>query len=276
MDKIYLSEPLVSVKWLQENLDASNLVILDATMNKVTDNNSGPTTIQIPNARFFAIKNIFSDTSNPFPNAVPSEDHFTRETQKLGINKDSAIVVYDDNGIYSSARVWWLFRAFSHDNVAVLDGGMPEWLKWNYITEPKQNHKSQTGDFIAKFNPEYFKFFEDIKAGKDDKDTLILDARSSDRFYGRVTEPREGLRSGNIPNSRSLPYTELINENKLKDKNEMISIFNKFDTSKKELIFSCGSGITACILALGAELAGLKEISVYDGSWTEYGTLTKE
>jgi thiosulfate/3-mercaptopyruvate sulfurtransferase len=257
-------------------LDASNLVILDATMNKVTDNNSGPTTIQIPNARFFDIKSIFSDTSNPFPNAVPSEDHFTRETQKLGINKDSAIVVYDNKGIYSSARVWWLFRAFSHDNVAVLDGGMPEWLKWNYITEPKQNHKSQTGDFIAKFNPEYFKFFEDIKAGKDDKDTLILDARSSDRFYGRVTEPREGLRSGNIPNSRSLPYTELINENKLKDKNEMISIFNKFDTSKKELIFSCGSGITACILALGAELAGLKEISVYDGSWTEYGTLTKE
>lgn len=274
MDKIYLNKPIVSVQWLHQNLEASNIIVLDATMNKVTDNNSEQSNIQIPNARYFDIKNIFSDTSNPFPNAVPSEDQFSKEAQKLGISNDSAIVVYDDKGIYSSARVWWLFKAFNHENIAVLDGGLPEWIYAGYMHEPKRIYDGKKGNFSAKYHPEMFKFFKDIQSSIKNNDKLILDARSSDRFYGRVEEPREGLRSGNIPSSRSLPYTELISGNKLKDKNELISIFNKFDTSK-ELIFSCGSGITACILALGAELAGHKEISVYDGSWTEYGSLTK-
>ena len=276
--KIILNKPLVSVDWLHHNLSNPNLVILDATMDKIADSSSNNTLndVQIPKARFFDIKNKFSDTTNAFPNAVPSEDQFTNEAQNLGINKDSAIIVYDDKGLYSSARAWWLFKAFGHDNVAVLDGGLPEWLKEQHNTEPKSEYKGSNGDFIARYNPDYFRFFKDIQMEIGDEHSLILDARSSDRFNGTVKEPREGLRSGHIPNSKSLPYTELFIENKMKDRNELISIFNKFESSDKNLIFSCGSGITACILALGAGIAGHKNLSVYDGSWTEYGSLTKK
>lgn len=257
-------------------MNGSNLIILDASMKKATETDADLASVQIPNARFFDIKQVFSNLKDPFPNAVPSEGQFTKEVQNLGINKDSAIVVYDDKGIYSSARVWWMFNAFGHDNIAVLNGGLPEWIKYNCKTEPKKKIESQRGDFVGKYNPDYFKFFDDIQKSSSHKNDLILDARSADRFQGLVEESRKGLRSGHIPKSKSLPYSELLIGYKLKDKNELISIFNKFDSSAKELIFSCGSGITACILALGAEIAGLKKLSVYDGSWTEYGSLTKE
>ncbi len=273
---ISIKKSLVQVDWLNNHLSASNLVILDASMKKATATDDDLTSVQIPSTRFFDIKNVFSNLKDPFPNAVPSEEQFTNEAQNLGINKDSAIVVYDDEGIYSSARVWWLFKAFGHDNISVLDGGMPEWVKSNYKTEPKQKYEILPGDFIGQYNPKYFKFLNDIQRSTNNTTDLILDARSEERFHGLVEEPREGLRSGHIPNSKSLPYTELFIENKMKDKKGLISLFNKFDSSNKGLIFTCGSGITACILALGANIAGYEKLSVYDGSWTEYGTLTKE
>ena len=276
MSKISIPKPIVSVEWLHKNIEASNLIILDATMNKVTDGHSEQTNIQIPSARFFDINNVFSNTSDPFPNAVPSEEQFTLEAQNLGINKESAIIVYDDKGIYSSARAWWLFKSFGHNNIAVLNGGLPEWMKSNYKTEPKQKYKLEFGDFVANYHPEYFKFFHDIQNSVQNRNDLILDARSADRFNGLVEEPREGLRSGNIPNSRSLPYSDLMHENKLKSDDELTSIFNNFNVAEKNLVFSCGSGITACILALSADLVGYKKLSIYDGSWTEYGSLTNE
>ena len=276
MSKINIEKPIVSVEWLNQNLEASNLIVLDATMNKVTDTISEQTTIQIPTARFFDIKNVFSNTSDPFPNAVPSEEQFTLEAQKLGINKDSAIVVYDDKGIYSSARVWWLFKAFGHHNIAVLNGGLPEWIKANYKTEPKQKQTLEAGDFVAHYHSEYFRFFDDIRNSINNECDLILDARSADRFNGLVEEPREGLRSGHIPNSKSLPYSDLFDENKLKTDDELTLIFDNFNVTQKNLVFSCGSGITACILALGADIANYKKLSVYDGSWTEYGSLTNK
>ena len=275
MNKIILEKPIVSTEWLLQNLHSSNLIVLDASMKKATDIDADLTTIQVPNALFFDIKHVFSNTSDQFPNAVPSENQFTTEAQKLGINKDSAIVVYDDKGIYSSARVWWLFKTFGHENVAVLNGGLPEWIKAKYTTEPKQKCQVKHGDFKAKYNSKFFKFFDDIQHSIQKKDDLILDARSADRFNGLVDEPREGLRSGHIPNSKSLPYANLLDENKLKSKDDLMSIFNNFNVSEKNLIFSCGSGITACILALGADIAGFKNLTVYDGSWTEYGSLTK-
>ena len=274
--EVILKNPLVSVEWLNNHLDASNLIVLDATMNKINALKGDSINIQIPKARFFDIKNTYSNVSDPFPNAVPSENQFTKEAQKLGINQNSAIVVYDENGIYSSARVWWLFKAFGHNNVAVLNGGLPEWIKDKYSTEEKKENLFEKGNFVANYKPEYFKFLKDIRESLNDKSKLILDARSKDRFKGLVDEPREGLRSGNIPNSKNLPYTDLIHENKFKSKEELITLFNKLDDSNNDLIFSCGSGITACILALGADIAGRDKLTVYDGSWTEYGSLTNE
>ena len=274
--EVILKNPLVSVEWLNNHLDASNLIVLDATMNKINALKGDSINIQIPKARFFDIKNTYSNVSDPFPNAVPSENQFTKEAQNLGINQNNAIVVYDENGIYSSARVWWLFKAFGHNNVAVLNGGLPEWIKDKYSTEEKKENLFEKGNFVANYKPEYFKFLKDIRESLNDKSKLILDARSKDRFKGLVDEPREGLRSGNIPNSKNLPYTDLIHENKFKSKEELITLFNKLDDSNNDLIFSCGSGITACILALGADIAGRDKLTVYDGSWTEYGSLTNE
>ncbi len=273
---VTIESPLVSSQWLNQNLNASNIVILDASILKVTDNNSLEETKQIPNSRFFDLKNKFSDVSAKFPSTVPSVKQFTNEAQKLGINKESAIVIYDDKGIYSSARAWYLFKAFGFNNVAVLDGGLPEWKKKNFQIEDKTSLEFERGNFEGSYNSEYFKFFDELKSISNDFKCLILDARSAKRFKGVIPEPRKGLRSGTIPNSKNLPFTDLINGNCLKSNEELTAIFNNLAKPDKKLIFSCGSGITACILALAAEMANYKNLSVYDGSWTEYGSLTKQ
>nr|WP_321225977.1 sulfurtransferase [uncultured Psychroserpens sp.] len=266
---------IVSVKWLHDNLDNEKLVILDATIRKVSDSISFSSEGWIPKTRYFDLKGKFSDTEAEFPTTVPSAEQFQQEARTLGINQDSIIVVYDTKGIYSSARVWWLFKAFGFDNVAVLDGGLPEWKKLNYKTVTSlETLNWSAGNFVANYHPEYMRFFNHISEISNNKDCLILDARSQDRFKSKVAEPREGLRSGTIPNSENLPYTDLLNGNCLKSKEELESIFNTFKIEDKSLTFSCGSGITACILALAATILDYKNISVYDGSWTEYGTLT--
>ena len=152
---------LVTVDWLLKNRNAKNLIILDGSMPKVTSDKSETQIVQIPGTRFFDIKRKFSNMDAPFPNAVPSEEQFTKNAQVLGINKDSAIIVYDEHGIYSSARVWYLFKAFGHDNVAVLDGGLPEWIANDCFTETKLDRQFNKGNFIANYNPSYFKFFND-------------------------------------------------------------------------------------------------------------------
>jgi len=274
MSNITINTAIVSVHWLQHNLNVSNLVILDASILKVTGGDLKEADKQIPNTRFFDIKNSFSDVAAPFPNTVPSEVQFTSEAQSLGINKDSAIVVYDDKGIYSSARAWYLFKAFGFKNVAVLDGGLPEWEKAGYVLSKKKDFEIPTGNFEAIQQPEFFKYFNDIQKISKDENCLILDARSSQRFEGRVEEPRKGLRSGHIPNAVNLPFVSLIDGNCLKSKDALRAIFKDLNISNRRLVLSCGSGITACIIALAAEISGYEELSVYDGSWTEYGSLT--
>ena len=275
MSKVSILESIVSAKWLNENLSASNLVILDASIPKATSSTDISSAIQIPQTRFFDIKNKFSDTSAPFPNTMPSEGQFSEEAQALGINTDSAIVVYDDKGIYSSARVWYMFKAMGHDNVAILNGGLPEWQKSGYVAEPKSDYNVDKGNFVAACQRGMFKNFDDLTKAIQNKDTIILDARSKDRFNGLVVEPRKGLRSGNIPSSMNLPYSELLQEGCIKSKNELKVLFNTKIQDQENIIFSCGSGITACVLALGAEISGFRNVSVYDGSWTEWGSLTK-
>ena len=271
---VIIESPLVSVHWLHQNLNTSNIVILDASIPKVTESNSFEGAKQIPRTRFFDIKNKFSDVSARFPNTVPSVEQFNSEAQNLGINKDSAIVIYDNKGIYSSARAWYLFKAFGCNNVAVLDGGLLEWKKENYQIENKTISKFGQGDFVGRYNSDYFNFFDDIQSISNNPDCLILDARSANRFKGVVSEPRKGLRSGSIPNSKNLPFTDLLQGNCLKPKEELKAIFNNLAKPDKKLTFSCGSGVTACVLALAAEIADYKKGKVYDGSWTEYGSLT--
>jgi len=273
---VLIKTPLVTASWLNQNLIEPNIVVLDASINKVADKSQKHESKQIPNTLFFNIKHRFSDVSAPFPNTVPSKTHFNKEAQTLGINNDSAVVVYDDKGIYSSARAWYLFKAFGFNNVAVLDGGLPEWKKAGFQVEAKSSSNVMLkGDFEGKYNSNYFKFFDDIQNLSNNSGCQILDARSNERFTGSVPEPRAGLRSGIIPNSINLPFKSLMNGNCMKSREDLTVIFKRLSHSEKKLVFTCGSGITACILALAAEIVGLQDISVYDGSWTEYGTLIK-
>lgn len=268
-----VSTTIVSCDWLNENRHLDHLVILDASVKK--DNSDA--SVYITNSRYFDIKGKFSDITDDFPNAFPSIDQFQSEARKLGINNNSMIVVYDDKGIYWSPRVWWLFKCFGFDHIAVLDGGLPEWERLNLSTVSDLSVNTwKTGDFRAYFQYDKIRFFHHILDVARDEHCTILDARSTERFQCIVPEPRAGLRSGTIPNSSNLPYTELLDGSCLKSRKELRTIFDAFELKDKALTFSCGTGITACILALAAEILNYKNLSVYDGSWTEFGTLTHE
>lgn len=274
---IVISEPIVSVEWLHSNLNAENLIVLDASIKKVGGGeNDLKSELQIPKSLFFDLKEAFSDVSGPFPTTFPSEKQFTIGAQNLGINSDSAIVIYDDKGIYSSARVWWMFKAMGHNNVAILNGGLPKWMDAGFGSEFKREYKLTKGNFKARYYPKYMKFFDDVKQASLTKSHKIIDARSEARFKSLEAEPRVGLRSGTIPNSLNLPFEDLLEDYQLLSKDLIEIKFKSLADKEEAIIFSCGSGITACVLALGAELSGYKNISVYDGSWTEWGSLVNE
>ncbi|MBC8754902.1 sulfurtransferase [Kordia sp. YSTF-M3] len=270
---IQLTNPIVSTDWLHENLHATNLVILNGTIPKVVNASSQAETQQIPNTRFFDIKKVFSELNAPFPNTMVSVATFTQEAQKLGINHDSAIVVYDELGIYSAPRVWYMFKSMGFDNIAVLNGGFPLWKEAGFSSEAKKTYIGNRGNFQGKDRLDLFRNFDRMLQEVQNKSSLILDARSEARFTGKVPEPRVGLRSGQIPTSKNLPYTELLVSNQFKSKAALKAIFELLQTEESHFVFSCGTGITACILALAAEYVGYKEYAVYDGSWTEWGNL---
>ena len=274
MEAPHIKSPLVQAQWLAENLHHKNIIILDATLPKATSGNgNGVSANRIPGARFFDIKNTFSISTAPYPNTRIDGASFNDKAQHLGINNDSVIIVYDDHGIYSSARAWWMFKAMGHDQIAVLDGGLKAWQESGYSLEEKLKNNFKKGNFEGVCNNEFFKDSDDVLQLLDHESELIVDARAADRFQGLVEEPRAGLRSGHIPGSINIPYTHLLHGGKLIETAEIKNIFKNRISTDKHITFSCGSGITACVLALGASLSGYKNLSVYDGSWTEWGSI---
>ena len=268
-----INKPLVSLDWLYNNLENEKLIILDCTILKVTDKSIISTVKQqIKGAIFMDIENIFSDKKAAFPNTVIAAVDFESKARNLGINQDSIIVVYDDVGIYSSPRVWWMFQLMGFKNIAVLNGGFPEWKKKNYPIETPENHQTKKGNFKVNYQPQKIKFTKEVLSAIENNNILIADARSKGRFLGTEPEPRNDVRSGHIPNAICLPYGEMQENGMMKSPEKLKEIFDKIIRNKEEIIFSCGSGITASILALGAELAGISNHSVYDGSWTEWGS----
>lgn len=266
-------ENRVSVEWLYNHLQEENLLIFDATISKVIGTVSALSKRKIIGAQFFDIKKKFSSINAPFPNTIPTTEQFETSVQQLGVNNDSVIIIYDDHGIYSSARAWWLLKTFGFNNVAILDGGLPEWKAKGYPLEKKTtNNAIKKGNFKPIYNPNNVVYIESLDTISKDKNFKIIDARSSDRFNCIVKEPRAGLRSGTIPSSSNLPFNQVLNGNILKPKAELQVVFNALAKENQHLVFSCGSGITASVLALAATVAGYNN-SVYDGSWTEYGTL---
>lgn len=257
-----MKNPIVSASWLHSELQNPDIIILEARLEQNPD-------LQIKEARLFDIKNNFSDTQNPLPNTFPSTEQFTAESQKLGINKNSIVVIYDSLGIYSSPRAWWMFKTMGHKEVYVLDGGLPEWIKEGFPTEKSQQTTYEKGNFEAKLNPESIKNKEQILENITAKKAVLMDARSSERFHATQEEPRPGMRSGHIPGSINVPFTDLQDNGKYKSKAELTKILNLND---QPLVFTCGSGITACIVLLACELISDNPKAIYDGSWTEWGS----
>jgi thiosulfate/3-mercaptopyruvate sulfurtransferase len=275
MSNVKITSPLVSVQWLADHLDSDNLVILDASMKPITRAGIDSTPQDpacIKGARRFDFDDEICDKNTALPHMMPSADYFTEEMQKLGIHKDSAIIVYDRVGVYSSPRAWWMFRAMGHDQVAVLDGGLPAWKKagWACDSGP-QKAAQQRGDFAAKPMDGLFYNSAQVLEATTNSQFLLIDARSEGRFKGSEPEPRPGLRRGHIPNSINLPYTNLVVDGSVLPAIKLKSSFSKIVNKQQKIIFSCGSGVTACVTALAAELAGYSNIAVYDGSWSEWG-----
>lgn len=265
--------PLVSVQWVSEQLGQPNLIFLDASLPKPKSASGDHplSSIQIKNSRFFDLDGAFSELESNLPHMMPSAQYFSKQARELGINKDSMIVVYDNHGIYSSPRAWWMFRSMGHEQIVVLDGGLPAWKAAGLPMEERAGRKVVNGDFEASPLPHYFKNAQSVLHSIEDDKTLLLDARSRGRFYGTEPEPRAGLRGGHIPNSVNLPFTEVLTDTRMKSKDELRKLFSAFEMEDKDLIFSCGSGLTACIILLAAQVAGFDRLCVYDGSWSEWG-----
>ena len=272
MAKIFISNSLVSAQWLHENFNAENLIIFDASMKPVGNVAASQTIAYIPNSLRFDFDEHLREHTTPFPHMMPTPEFFTEEMQKMGVNQDSAIVVYDNVGVYASPRAWWMFRAMGHDNVAVLDGGLPAWIGAGYETSSTLATSSLRGSFASNPRPESFVDSQAVTHALSDSAFSVVDARSAGRFTGQEPEPRAGLRGGHMPGSVSMPFGETQINGVMKSPALLREMFAKYQN--KKLIFSCGSGVTACILALAAEQAGLKELAVYDGSWAEWGLET--
>lgn len=264
---------VVSAEWLKSHLNHPNLVLLDATIPKVTNkkttNNSSKI---IEGAIFFDLKNSFSDIKSSLPNTVQEPLVFQNKAREIGINNNSCIVVYDAIGIYSSPRVWWLFYLMGFTNIAILDGGLEAWQESGYSTVSSYKQDIKRGDFKVNFTASKLALTKDVLKASSNNSKIIIDARSKKRFYAEEPEPRKDLQGGHIPNSKNLPFYDVLNNNYYKSKKELIKFFASINPNKKDMIFTCGSGITASILALIASELGYKNFAVYDGSWTEWAT----
>ncbi|MEM9544662.1 MAG: sulfurtransferase [Bacteroidota bacterium] len=268
-----MSKPIVSVEWLATHIHEPSLIVLDSSpVSNVSGISSSHADACIPSSRLFDLKEKFTDKSSPFPNTIPTPERFEEECQKLGIDKSSKIVVYDNLGNYTSPRVWWLFKVMGHEQVFVLNGGLPEWIKQGHPTGKKSDLSNDfsRGDFQSRYNSEFVISYADVIENNHAGAFRIVDARSEGRFTGSDPEPRKYLQSGCIPNSVNIPWKSLLTDEKFKSKEELESIFDHKLVGSSKLVFSCGSGLTACIVMLAHEIARGENLSLFDGSWTEY------
>lgn len=267
--------PLVSTGWLAGELGKPDLVVFDATKYLPNENKDGKSLFlseHIPGARYFDIDDI-ADPDTDLPHMVPTPGRFAKLIGALGVGNDSRVVFYDQKGLASAARGWWMMGLFGHDHAAVLDGGLPKWLKEGRATQAGAPAATTTKIFRPDFRPLRLRGIGDLLANVTGQDELVLDARSAGRFAGIAPEPRAGMRAGHIPGSANLPFTDLLNaDQSFADPATLRARFASAGVDgSRPVVTSCGTGVTATILTLGLRLAGLPEGAVYDGSWTEWG-----
>ena len=271
-------EPLVSTSWLAEHLDDAAVRIVDASWY-LPDHNRDPKaeylTAHIPGAIPLDIDAV-SDPDSPYPHTLPSPEFFADAVSQLGLTNDHFIVTYDGLGFFSAPRVWWMFRVFGHDQVAVLDGGFPKWQAEKRPTESEPPSLTPAPrPFESDFRMSMVGELNDVRDNLQDGARLVLDARGPGRFTGTEPEPRPGVRSGHIPGSRNLHYARLSDteDGTFLDRESLAATFDSAGAGiETPVVCSCGSGVTACVLALGLHILGRTNVTVYDGSWTEWGS----
>ncbi len=266
---------LVSTNWLADNLSNPDLRILDGSWHLPTENRDPLAEYRadhIHGAQFFDIDGI-SDTTSDLPHMVPTAEQFAAQVADLGISNDDQIIVYDTQGLFSAARVWWLFRHFGLNNIAVLDGGLP---KWKAEERPTSNTPITpvSGTLSATTQNHLVRDAAQVLAASETA-TQIIDARPPARFKGEAPEPRAGLRAGRIPNSQNVFFKSLLNvDGTLKSDAELAAVFKDQGVDLAQpIITSCGSGVTAAVLSLALQKLGHENHALYDGSWSEWGAL---
>jgi thiosulfate/3-mercaptopyruvate sulfurtransferase len=266
------SKWLVSTQWLEDHLDAPDIVVVDGSYYLSTMKRDGRQeylAAHIPGAVFFDI-NAIADTSSNLPHMVPSPEVFSSAMRQLGIGDGQTIVVYDGIGLFSAARVWWTFRIFGVREVYILDGGFPKWKTEGRPIELGETRRTPR-HFTSRFNAGAVALVADIQKALSDKSAQVVDARSAERFAGSAPEPRPGLPSGHMPGALNVPYADIVEDGRLVDAGRIKQAFQKGGVDlDKPVITSCGSGVSAAILTLALEAVGKEPKALYDGSWTEW------
>ncbi|KAH7415348.1 hypothetical protein KP509_14G038900 [Ceratopteris richardii] len=292
-------DPVVSSEWLHSHLSNPNVKVIDASWYMPGDNRNPfeeYKSCHVPGALFFDVDGVVDPTTS-LPHMLPNETAFAAAVSALGIQNSDTVVVYDGKGIFSAARVWWMFRTFGHKDIFVLDGGLPDWRAKGYNVESstsldllskiskasevvKKTYKGEqvgASSFRAVYQPDLVWSLEQVQANINDANRVLVDARSKARFEGTVPEPRKGIRGGHVPGSKCVPFNEVLRDGKTLLEKEVLR--SKFEDAGVPLlspiVASCGTGVTACILALALHRLGKNDVAVYDGSWTEWGGLSE-
>ena len=270
-----IDDPLVSTDWLAARLGDPKIKIIDASFKMpgvlplAKDDYLGS---HVPGAVFFDVDAV-SDHSNPLPHMFPDAEQFGRDVGALGIGNDDTVVLYDAGGWVAAPRVWWMFLSFGHQNVRVLNGGLKKWVAEGRKVESGQV-APKPAIFKASFDPRYTRNVQQMVANLASRAEQVIDARASERYQGKVAEPRPGLRSGHIPGSLNLPYNQLFDASTgaMKSLDELRAAFlgagAKIDAP---IVTSCGSGVSALVLTLALYRLGVRGTALYDGSWSEWG-----
>ena len=265
--------PLVTTSWLAARLGDPGTVILDATLPPVgvtppVDTHARYLAAHISGAIFFDIEEL-SDRTTPLPHMLPTAEAFSRDMSALGVDDRMTICIYEQEGVFSAPRAWWMLRTFGATEVYILDGGLRAWLEAGLPTSSGQVRRAPA-NFHAKLDRDALKDFTQMQqmiAGHGQ----ILDARSAGRFTGASPEPRPGISPGHMPGAINIPFTELLEDGRLKPVDQLRQIFTTRGVDLKQPITTtCGSGVTAAVIALGLEIAGANRVTLYDGSWAEY------